>query len=193
MRPHKITLEKLAEALNVGRSTAHRILAGEADVPARFEMFVTTRLGTSLDYIFHGEQTVSASVTEVPMFDVEVAAGSGRVPLDDEQAIGLWPFPAEWLSRFGSADLKLVRVAGDSQEPELRDGDMVMIDTADDRLRDGMAVVRLDDRLLIKRVQVLGGTARLRSANTAYEDILVDLAGDGFAVIGRALWAGKLL
>ena len=198
MRPHKVTLELLAEALGIGRTTAHRMLSGEADTPERFELFVTTRLGTTVDYILHGEQQPAEGIVEVPIYDVEVAAGSGRVPLGEEP-IGAWPFPRDFIARFAGADLALVRVAGDSQEPELRDGDMVMIDRAEARLRDGMAVVRLDDRLLIKRVQVQGATVLLRSANSAYADIPVEVfKGAGaqdvdFAVVGRAVWAGKLL
>jgi phage repressor protein C with HTH and peptisase S24 domain len=100
------------------------------------------------------------------------------------------------LSQFGSgASLKLVTVAGDSQEPELGDGDMVMIDTASTRLRDGMHVVRLDDALLIKRVQLQGSTVLLKSANTAYDDIVVDrsIDRDQFEIIGRAVWASRML
>lgn len=172
-----------------------------------YALAIADALDTTLDYLLGGRDGLSGksesgrevagnSVATVPEYDIEVAAGAGRFSLDRATPVSFWPFPTAWLAQFGAgAELKLVSVAGDSQEPELSDGDLVMIDASARRLRDGMHVVRLADALLIKRVQIQGGTVRLKSANTAYDDIVVDMAaeGDQFEILGRAVWAGKML
>lgn len=198
MREQKVTQDNIEQEGIAARSTFQRFLNGQAELDDRRFALLVARVGVTADQIIHGEQAVGPDVVEVPIFDVQVAAGVGRVPLDEAQAIGSWPFPAEWVAASfgGNAELKLLRVAGDSQEPELRDGDMVMINTRNPQVREGMQVVRLDDALLIKRLQLQGATVRLRSANPAYSDIIVErdqIESDGFAVIGRAVWAGKLL
>lgn len=89
----------------------------------------------------------------------------------------------------------MLPVSGDSQEPELSDGDMVVVDAGSTKLREGMHVVRLDDDLLIKRIQIEGRTIRLVSNNKAYGDTVIDLQADRerFDIVGKAVWAGKLL
>lgn len=143
-----------------------------------------------------GGNDVLDQILPVPIYDVEVAAGYGRAPLD-EGAIGSWPLPRAWaIEQFGdNADLRMLRVSGDSQEPELRNGDAVIINKRQNRLATGMHVVRLDDTLMIKRIQLEGRVVRLVSNNKTYPDVAVDLRDDQhrFEIIGKAVWAGKLL
>lgn len=185
------TQEQVASESGVALPTFKRILGGKS-VPDDEKLAAILRSigATEADLVSSDERPI----VEVPIYDIDVAAGPGRF-LDAEAVIGTWPFPRAWIEqRFGrDADLALVRVSGDSQEPELRDGDSVMLDL-NVRRREGMSVVRLDDALLIKRLQLEGRTVRLGSNNAAYQDIVVDLADEGrFDVIGKAVWAGKLL
>jgi len=133
---------------------------------------------------------------EVPVYDVDVAAGYGRTPLESDP-VGYWPIPVQWIVDHlgGDPNLNIVRVSGDSQEPELRNGDMVMIDRRQNRIAAGLHVVRLDDTLMIKRIQLEGRIVRLVSNNKTYPDVPVDMQvdQDRFEIIGRAVWAGKLL
>ena len=87
----------------------------------------------------------------------------------------------------------MIQVSGDSMEPTLAHGDDIMVDSSDaaERLRDGIYVVRLDDGLIVKRVEVGPKKAvHLRSDNKLHPDIEnVDLSR--MAVIGRVMWAGR--
>lgn len=187
---------EVAARVGVAIATFQRILAGRADIDDERLEALARVLDTTVDVLV-GEEAAAGSVVHVGIFDVEVAAGAGRVSLEPEDAVGFWPLPRDWVERhFGTgADLRIARVAGDSQEPELRDGDLVVFDLAQTRLRDGMHVVRLGDTLLLKRVQVEGARVRLKSRNPDYDDIIVDIVAerDAFQVIGRAGGAVKLL
>lgn len=193
-RRSRVSHEELATAAGVHRNTIGRFLNGRG-VPDDGPLdLMLARIGATRDELFRADPS-EAELLEVTIYDIDVAAGPGRF-LTDEAVIGRWPFPREWAERQWGRDaqLAMVRVSGDSQEPELRDGDQVVINLAN-RRGEGLSVVRLDDALLIKRVQREGGTLRLTSNNPGYKDVLVDLAADGdrFEVVGRALVAVKTL
>ena len=188
------TQEQLAEVMGMGLATLKRFLAGTGNPGEDRLAAMCAHLGVPISQLLGSEE--ESPFDEVDVYDVDVAAGAGRMPLGEEP-VGSWPFPRDWLARHAGPGSRpaMVRVAGDSQEPELRDGDLVMIDLAETRLRDGLHVVRLDDRLMLKRVAIEGATVKLKSANPAYDDVIVDLSDQDqrLAVIGRAGIAVKVL
>ena len=130
---------------------------------------------------------------DVPRLDVAASAGPGAIGTDDA-AIGTFRFSARWLREqgFAAASLSAIRVAGDSMEPLLRDGDEILVDRAPRPLRDGIHVVRIEDALLVKRVQTgVPGQIVLESENPAYRRIV--LKPGEVEVIGRVVWkSGRL-
>lgn len=130
---------------------------------------------------------------EVPRLALGASAGSGAVALGEE-AIGAFRFSARWLRGQGldPAMLSAIAVAGDSMEPTLRDGDEILVDRTPRPLRDGVHVVRLDDTLLVKRLDSgRPGRVVLLSDNPAYRP--VDLAAEDVALVGRVVWkSGRL-
>lgn len=192
-----------AEGAGVGRTTLHRIFAGMDPGDAQLDKFAQI-LHLPIAAILEGGEATTSPVVEIPVYDVEVAAGAGRsVDARLRAPLFHWAFPKAWaeanLGDVGS--LKMFRVVGDSQEPELSEDDLVAVDMRSTKLREGMYVVRLDDLLVVKRVQLDGnGTARLVSRNPDYSDVVIDLKearhNDGagsFEIIGRAVWASKML
>ena len=78
--------------------------------------------------------------------------------------------------------------------PVLNPSDLILVKKQNGApVKDGIHVVRLDDVILVKRVQRLpGGKIKISSDNKAYEPYTLDLAEiDNFAVIGRVVWAGR--
>lgn len=188
-----MTQPQIAEAAGISRATLQRTLAGQNPGWERLEA-ITRVIGLALDAILPPESS-DPQWYEVPVASIQVAAGTGVYPLD-ETIMDKWPFPRRWLETLGPlAALRVVHVVGDSQEPVLRDGDAVIIDTTPTTGADGMHVVRLDDALMIKRVQIEGARIRLKSHNVEYDDIVVDMPADRdrFAVIGRAVASVKAL
>ena len=134
------------------------------------------------------------ALARVPVFDIRVSAGNGREPWD-ERPISALAFRRDYLKRYVDADqLVIFRVDGDSMEPFLCHDDMLMVDQAQTEPRDGLFVVRIDQQLLVKRVQVAGRDKLiLTSANPAYAPIEIDTnkEKDGFAIIGKGVWIGR--
>ena len=134
-----------------------------------------------------------ADWVDVPRLALGASAGPGAVA-EGEAPVGAFRFAARWLRGQGldPAMLSAIAVAGDSMEPTLRDGDEILVDKTPRPLRDGIHVVRLDDALLVKRVELLrGGHIALASDNPAYRTIEVPIGEIG--VVGRVVWkSGRL-
>jgi phage repressor protein C with HTH and peptisase S24 domain len=130
---------------------------------------------------------------EIPRRPIDVSAGPGA-HATQEMPFDAFRFSRRWLREQGlePGNLSALRVAGDSMEPLLRDGDEVLVDERPRPFRDGIYVVRLDDRLLVKRVASQGqGRYSLLSQNLAYPPIGV--AGEDIEIIGRVVWkSGRL-
>lgn len=176
---------------------------------------IAKALGMSLDHLVNGEPPVGSvdaifdvigpglnralrapKAIDVPIYDIEVAAGAGR-SVHDETPIGHWPLPVSWIAEHvgSDPDLFIVTVVGDSQEPELSTGDQLIVDHNQRRLSPGMHVVRHDGYLQVKRVQLEGRKVMLLSANPAYATTVLDREADqdSFEVMGRVIAAIKVM
>lgn len=130
---------------------------------------------------------------EIPRRALDVSAGPGALAAR-EAAFDAFRFSRRWLREqgFEAGHLSALRVAGDSMEPLLRDGDEVLVDERPRPFRDGIYVVRLDERLLVKRVASQGGGRfSLLSQNLAYPPIAVE--SEDMEIVGRVVWkSGRL-
>lgn len=177
-------------------------MTGEGGDEAMFEsdqranrQLVTEPVDAAGNYPKAGAQ----EFVQVPLYDVRAAAGFGAF-IDDRPSAEALAFRRDWIERqVGArvADLSLVYVVGDSMEPILSDGDVIMVNRAERSVRqDAIYVVRIGDALLVKKLQRLpGGLIKVFSENSAYEPYTVkaaDLESDeGDSVVGRVVWAGK--
>jgi phage repressor protein C with HTH and peptisase S24 domain len=130
---------------------------------------------------------------EVPRLALGASAGAGALA-GEEAPVGAFRFAARWLREQGldAAMLSAIVVAGDSMEPTLRDGDEILVDLTPRPLRDGIHVVRLDDTVLVKRIDTgRPGILALVSDNPAYRRI--ELAPGEVTVVGRVVWKGGRL
>lgn len=133
----------------------------------------------------------------VPYLHVEASAGGGAIN-HAEETEQMLAFRAEWLHRNGISPThaKALTVLGDSMEPTLSSGDVILVDTrVGDVGQPGIYVIRVDDRLLVKRIQpIFGGALKLISENPVYspEDIPADKT-DQLSIIGLVRWCGRLM
>ncbi len=138
-------------------------------------------------------KTVRGDWADIPRLAVGASAGPGALS-EGEQAIGALRFSARWLrqQRLDPAMLSAIAVAGDSMEPVLRDGDEILVDRTPRPLRDGIHVVRVDDAVLVKRIDS-SNPARLLllSDNAAYRPL--EVPPGKLELIGRVVWKGGRL
>ena len=144
------------------------------------------------DQIAHTDQE---NFFPIPRFSIEASAGPGTAA-ESEETTGFYAFNQKWLARRGlnPANLAVIAVRGDSMEPKLAEGDLILIDRAQRQIADGRAfVLRIDSDLLVKHIQRIGpGTISLISANRLYpprEVAIADLDGDcnQIEIIGRVV------
>lgn len=140
--------------------------------------------------------TAEGALVKVPRLDVQASAGSGR-NVDGEVAVGAYHFDPKWLARLTQSkpgDLSIISVTGDSMMPTLGNGDDVLVDTSDRRIRDGVYVLRRDDDLIVKRLGVspASGNLTVASDNPAYPT-WTDVPPETIVVIGRVVWAGRVV
>lgn len=129
---------------------------------------------------------------QIPRYQVEASAGCGAL-VEAEETSGSYAFNLKWLARRGlkPSHLCVISVRGDSMEPRLADGDLILVDRAQRQIADGLAyVMRIDNDLIVKNIQrVRPGVIALLSANTLYPPRELDLEnlGPDAEVIGRVV------
>lgn len=134
-----------------------------------------------------------ADWADVPRLPLGASAGPGAEAAQEIPS-GALRFSARWLRRQGldAAMLSVIEVEGDSMDPTLRDGDEILVDRTPRPLRDGVHVIRLDDVLLVKRLERgAAGRVRVISDNPAYPRL--ERAAADVAVVGRVVWKGGRL
>jgi phage repressor protein C with HTH and peptisase S24 domain len=162
--------------------------------------------GVSLDWLLLGlgegevdedyaSQTGDREYTEVPLYDVEASAGNGSF-FDQEQISSYLKFRNDWMTREGlhQKDLVAIRVAGDSMDGTLADGDTVLIDRSKNK-PDGVFAIRIGDSLRIKRLQKMAdGSLRVSSDNAMYQaEVIRPENMNQVEVIGQCYWrAGRV-
>jgi phage repressor protein C with HTH and peptisase S24 domain len=148
--------------------------------------------GVSEDLLGADPDGTAPPAVTVPRLDVAASAGGGAL-IDAEPRLGELGLDPRLVSRLGSrpADLSLIRAAGRSMEPQIADGDELLVDRGDRRVsaRGAIFVIRLDDALMVKRVSRHAGGYRIVSDNPEFATIdAVDLD-----VIGRVVWLSRAL
>jgi phage repressor protein C with HTH and peptisase S24 domain len=144
------------------------------------------------------EQAVTDYVA-IPLYNgVHAAAGAGAV-VEHERPDDMLMFKESWVRHeLGASpkDLYLIRVSGDSMEPTLRAGDVILVNRrATKPDREGVYILRLNGMLVVKRLQAMpGGRVRIISDNAAFTSFDVtnaELGGSDIRVIGRVVWIGR--
>ena len=206
--------DRLARATGVSPSAFRKWLKGEAE-PSRDRLVALAgTAGVSVAWLAQGEgpepDLVSldararspdlAAGAERSQFHLlpktakAAAAGSGEHTSDGAtEFIG---FRHDWLrATFNREpdDVILETAIGDSMEPLIGNGDLLLVDTTDQSVRNfGVYVIELRTERLVKRVQrKFDGSLILISDNTRYqpEVITPDVATD-VRVVGRVIWRG---
>ncbi|MCW8334343.1 XRE family transcriptional regulator [Vibrio paucivorans] len=136
-------------------------------------------------------KSLSEDSVEVVQYDFKASAGAGCLVVS-ENPVAKFEFSREWLIKQGlnGKHLTVVEVYGDSMEPTLLDEDLMLVEVVEDpkQARDGVCVFRIDDEVLVKRVQYdfASGGYHVTSDNTAYKPFFIGKEFEGrFQILGR--------
>jgi len=182
-------------------------------IPPAWIPAIALKFGVSTDWLFFGKKEIDrawennhfkpSSMQEnvefvmIPKVAARLAAVSGNSE-NNGKILGLYSFRAEWICKKGDvSQMILMDVAGDSMLPEIKHGDMVLIDKGKTEiLAYGYYAIGIEDAIYIKQLHTKPGQLILHSLNPDYEDIAVDLSqdySDSISIIGRVLWIGREL
>lgn len=128
----------------------------------------------------------------VPQVRGAISAGGGLIP-DNSVELKI-AFRKDWIERRGDPKkMSLIRVSGDSMEPTLQSGDLVLVDLARNYVdpQGGIYAIAFDQTTMIKRIQVLHPSKKIKviSDNTKYDSIETD--PDQLIINGKIIWFGR--
>ncbi len=177
--PEGKNLERLADSLK----TSVAYLMGETDDPS-----IPIKKASSES---NGKILPLDSLTWIPVISPEVKVSAGPGNCCEEviwEKIDDFPlFDGKIAALYSDNGLLSIFVEGNSMEPQIHDGDLVIFKKSNDWVSGNVVVVCLDGRLLVKGI-VRGpdGGVRLRSLNKNYDDILIG-ERSFFLVYGRVI------
>lgn len=132
----------------------------------------------------------------VPRYDVAASMGNGAV-IHSEQIVDHLAFREQWVRtelNTSPKNLVLISAIGDSMEPTLRAGDLLLIDRGSEGVKqDAIYAFAMNGELRVKRMQLkLDGSLVVRSDNSKYEaeSLNNDQIGS-LHIVGRVVWSGR--
>ncbi|HDM8071936.1 helix-turn-helix transcriptional regulator (plasmid) [Vibrio harveyi] len=131
----------------------------------------------------------------VPLLENVLAAGGDGATNDDFTSISTVPVPSYVTKHRNINQIVSIQVMGDSMEPMLYDGGLVVIDKSEVSIRDGKVYVfRQDGMLRVKRLVLISGGVLIKSQNPAYNSETLQFKDcTDFQIIGRVIWTSSLL
>lgn len=198
--------EEFARRLQISGRTYQRYEAGEA-LPKVGCFGTLSDLGVNLDWLLTGRGAADTppalsdpgpGFVMVPRYEIAAAAGFGGFA-NDEEPVAFLAFRTDWLR--GAADIRpdqaaLISATGDSMDPTIRSGDLLLVDMGVTQIMDdAIYVVSLSDRLMVKRIQRFhDGSIAICSDNPSYaDDRLTREETENLTVAGRVRWIGRMI
>lgn len=138
------------------------------------------------------EAAPAMGYTLVPKVRARLCAGTGSLETAGD-VVGYYAFKTEFLRRKGRAKkMVLMDVTGDSMEPDICNGDTVLIDESQrEIITGGLFAVGIENEVFVKYLDRIPGKLILRSKNSEYTPIEVDMDGavsSAVRIIGRVVW-----
>ena len=153
------------------------------------QVVASKETGNSAEHSFLSEFAL------IPGYSIQVSAGWGSEGSDDIEPSRHLAFRKRWLKwrGFAEKDLVVVWAKGDSMEPIISDNNTLLVNIQRTTLTDGnIFVIRNENQLWVKRVQVMPNAWRLLSDNKLYDPIEIPMdEQNGFQVVGQVVHISK--
>ncbi|MFT4925596.1 MAG: phage repressor protein C with HTH and peptisase S24 domain [Phenylobacterium sp.] len=191
-----------------GKSVSHvyKICRGMSRPSMNYLQGLYDEFKVDLNWLLTGEESHGQVTGEVidkdlvfaPMFDVQASAGYGSL-VGSEDITESFGFNKSWLSsqlRVSSDNIAFVTVSGESMQPTLDDGDMILVDLSDQQVRaEDIYLLQTDGSLMTKRLKkARNGELQVISDNPQYPSWSIKPSEDEQSqVVGKVVWCGRKL
>ena len=193
---------ELAAALKVNRSAVTQARKKNS-IPDKWILKLYKSYGLNPEWVetgkgptFIGASNGSDSkFKNIPKVKARLCAGGGSFEVGAEIE-GYYAFRKDWLAAKGTVSkMVLMDIFGNSMEPEIKDGDTILIDESQkDILAGAIYAVGIDDTIMVKRLEKLPNKLVLLSDNKDYSSIY--LQGNDMnsvRIIGKVVWVCREL
>ena len=188
---------ELAQALHINRSAITQARKKNT-IPDKWLLQLFRSFGVNPEWLEKGvgptylnnSRQGDTNFIGIPKVTARLNAGGGSFEVDSD-IDGYYSFRSDWLKKKGAPEkMVLMDIFGDSMEPELKDGDTVLIDQSQENIIAGAVyAVGVDDTILVKRVEKHPNKLVLLSTNRDYAPVY--LQGDDIhtiRIIGKVIW-----
>lgn len=151
-------------------------------------------LNTTVEYLVDGDSSILPNTNSkktflVPVLNQQLSAGKGDILPDNDEIKGLVEVPG--FLREYKDHIACLHVHGDSMQPTLNNGDMVVCSSLGWDKSEGLYAIRLNGNGYVKRLQVGNGKIIIHSDNPKYSPIEEPINSENFEVIGKVLMIMK--
>lgn len=190
-----------ARACGIPQRTINRIRRREQDLTVEKLGQLAHGIGVTVSALFvPGMNETDEDFAMLRRLNVKASAGNGNLVFFESEK-GRLAFRRDFLRTAGVKEDEAVVIYADGQsmEPTIPDGAVLLVDTARTELANNdVYVIRLDSEILVKRLRKeIGGGVLIVSDNPdkhKYPDILVSPdKEDHLSIIGRVFWMGARL
>ncbi|MGI5093430.1 S24 family peptidase [Treponema socranskii] len=199
-----LNVKQFAESLDMEPTTVSSIEAGKREPSKEVLYNLAVKYAISLNWIFTGEgekslpkslvpemvlrETFGNGAFRIPVLDQSLSAGKGQFLPDNDVSTGYIAVPKE-LKRYGN-NLTALYVNGDSMEPTLQRGDLIVCDSCGWD-GEGIYALRMDGCGYVKRLARKPGKIVVISDNPKYQAWEEPAESQAIDIIGRVHYTFK--
>jgi len=186
----------LAKALGISRAAITQQRKKDS-IPKKWIPKLTQVFNINPDWLEKGTFPISLDqdnfheiFLQIPKVMARLSAGGGSFETDPEFK-EFYSFRRDWLNKKGKAkDMVLMDIIGNSMEPELKEGDTVLIDQSQKAILAGaIYAVGLADTIVVKRVEKRPRKLVLLSENSNYQMMVFEGEEmNSIRIIGKVIW-----
>jgi phage repressor protein C with HTH and peptisase S24 domain len=188
---------ELASVLKINRSAITQARKKNS-IPDKWILQLYKTFGLNPDWVETGSGPTfikkSASddsiFNNIPKVKARLSAGGGSFEVGSEIE-GYYAFRKDWLTTKGNQNkMVLMDIFGNSMEPEMKDGDTILIDESQkDILAGAIYAIGVDDTIMVKRLEKHPNKLVLLSDNKDYSPIYLQGNEINSArIIGKVIW-----
>lgn len=190
----KINRDELAKQVGISPDTLYGYEYGYEIPSADLLKQIAKVLNVSIEWLSPATTTQESArgFVHIPLFSGAISAGKGN--LIDNQVEAFIAFRKDWIRTRGNPkNMSLIKAKGQSMEPTIQDGDIILIDHSRQRIdsADGIWAIVVDDHILIKRIELLLSAQKVKVISDNLKFETKEMNASEVIVNGKAIWISR--